>query len=179
MTRLARVIAAAVALQAALLGVYWLVERGRTSTVGPDAALSTAPGVEVQGRLPALTARRRDGTLIELDALPRTTLVHFWATWCPPCRVELPALLRASEEGSVDVLLVALDPDWAAVERFMGGATPDGVVLGDAARVEAALGVRALPVTLLVAPKGQLRLRFEGARDWGDARLRRSWRGPG
>lgn len=169
LTRSSRVLLAVVAAQAALLGAYWLVERARSPERGPEAQLGTAPPLEVTGQAPQLSIRGRAGTAYDLRMIERPTLVHFWATWCPPCRAELPGLLALPASHPVDVVAVALDREWAVVDRFLGGRRPATVFLGDSAEVERALGVRTLPVTYLLGPGGQLRLRFDGARDWTDA----------
>jgi thiol-disulfide isomerase/thioredoxin len=122
-----------------------------------------------------LSLRVRGGDRLDLRGLARPTLLHFWATWCAPCRVELPGLLALPETHPVQVVAVALDRDWADVEQFLGGREFSNVYLADAAEVETALGVQTLPVTYLVQPGGQLRLRFDGARDWTDTRFVRSW----
>lgn len=171
MNRSLRIVLAVVGLQALLVGIYWLVEERRES----ELALSTAPPQRVGGRLPSLSLRAGNGDRIELKGIRRPTLVHFWATWCPPCRTELPALLALPEAHPVDVVAVALDRDWADVERFLEGRDSSRVFLAGSAEIERALNVRTLPVTYLVEPGGKLRLRFDGARDWADLRFLRTW----
>jgi thiol-disulfide isomerase/thioredoxin len=162
-----------VTVQAVLVGIYWLVEQRRNSV--PEPELNTAPPKHVDGRLPPLSLRDRSGDRLELSGIAGPTLVHFWATWCAPCRVELPGLLALPETHPVQVVAVALDREWADVERFLEGHDLSNVYRADAAEVEAALNVRSLPVTYLVESSGQLRLRFDGSRDWTDARFLRAW----
>lgn len=169
-----RVIIGVFLVQAALAGVYWLVENRRSGD-GPSEPLNTSPPVQVEGHIEGVSVRTFDGALVDLPSLERPTLIHFWATWCPPCRVELPGLLRLPDEQPFDVLAIALDRDWADVERFLGRRPSSRVLLGDAAEVEKRVGVRSLPVTYLVGPGGRLRLRFDGARDWTDPVFLTTW----
>ncbi|MCP4499033.1 MAG: TlpA family protein disulfide reductase [Deltaproteobacteria bacterium] len=125
--------------------------------------------------MPPLSLRAHDGTRHELRDVDRATLVHFWATWCPPCRVELPGLLALRDEHSIDVVAIALDRDWADVEQFLSRRAPSRIFLGDAARIEAQFGVRSLPVTFFIEPGGHLRFRFDGARDWGNSSFVTDW----
>ena len=72
--------------------VYRGVEKGRTTTAPSqafeyEAASGPAPALDVPLELP-------DGSIVRLRQYPNeAVIVHFWATWCAPCRTELPALL--------------------------------------------------------------------------------------
>lgn len=175
MSRTVRGVVAVLVAQAALVGVYWLVEQRRAPNGVSEQELSTAPPQHVDGQVPPLSLKPRDGDQFVLRGVDRPTLVHFWATWCPPCRAELPALLALPEEHPVNVVAVALDKQWADVELFLGGRAPPSMFLGDSAEVERTLGVRSLPVTYLMVPETRLRFRFDGARDWSDSLFLSTW----
>ena len=176
MRRSARWALTLIAVQGALLGTYWVVERHRAGEPNATQALGTEPPQRVEVSMPQLTLRRRDGSTVRMSPPARPTLVHVWATWCPPCRAELPALLALPTEREVDVVAIALDQDWAAVERFTDGEAMSRVFLGDAAQVERALGVRGLPVTFLLMPgESRIALRFDGARDWANESFVERW----
>ncbi|MGD8859546.1 MAG: TlpA disulfide reductase family protein [Myxococcales bacterium] len=166
MSRTARWVVAIALAQAALAGVYWLVERHRPPT--PGDALGTQPPRRLDMPMPALTVVRRDGSRAELAAGDRPTLVHVWATWCPPCRAELPSLLALPSHLDVAVVAIALDESWDDVEDHLKGPAPASVVLADRHHVRDALEARSLPVTFLLDRSGRLTLRFDGTRDWTD-----------
>ncbi len=175
MSRAARGVVAVLAVQTALVGVYWMVEQRRAPQGVSQQELSTASPQHLDGQAPPLSLRTRDGNRFVLRGVERPTLVHFWATWCPPCRAELPALLALPEDHPVDVVAVALDREWVDVDLFLGGRAPPAVFLGDPAEAERAMGVRSLPVTFLMQPETGLRLRFDGARDWSNSRFLSTW----
>lgn len=175
MKRVLTTIAALIAAQALMLGAWYAVERGRA----PDAPRGPAPPVARQQTAPmdrpapSLNLRRRDGSTLRLSEMQgRPLLLHFWATWCPPCRDELPALLAYAAEGDMPVVAVSLDRDWDAVRRFLGSNPPPAIVLADGRDVEQAFDVQSLPVTFATDPSGRLRLRLDGPQDWASATVR-------
>lgn len=175
MKRGLHLVAAVIATQAAAIVVYKLVEHQRITGRSASARLGRDPPEPVDLAMPGLVLRKRDGERVVFRAPARSTLLHFWATWCPPCRAELPGLLALPDEHPLDVVAVALDDDWANVERFLEGRSMSDVRLGDAREARRALGVRSLPVTFLVEPSGRISLWFAGARDWTDAAFLRTW----
>ena len=161
-------VGALVALQAAALAVYWRVERSRKADRAPALRYERLAA----GRLaPDLELRRVDGSTVRLsDLRGKTVLLHFWATWCPPCREELPGLLKLGRElargDGFELIAVTVDTEWDTVRAFFGGEIPP-VVLQDASgtgyrRYE----ISTLPDTYVVAPDGSLAVRFGGAREW-------------
>lgn len=143
--------------------------------VGRDApAPGESVGAErVEGAAPELVYRRPGGAEERLSSLRgRRVVVHFWATWCPACRDELPGLLALAGSGEIEILAVSLDADWEPVRRFFGGAVPAAVVLAAPGTEPERFGVTGLPESYLVDASGQLRLRFSGPRDWRSDAMR-------
>ncbi|MEZ4467879.1 MAG: TlpA disulfide reductase family protein [bacterium] len=148
---------AVVVVQTALLALWWARRE-----VGP------LPGKPADGPAPALTIRHLDGTPDAVaNARGKPLLLHIWATWCPPCRAELPALLA---QPDLPVLAISVDEDPETVRAFAGD--HPALRLGESAEVAEALGVRDLPVTFVVDADGRLRRRLDSARDWTVPALR-------
>ncbi|MBW2525870.1 MAG: TlpA family protein disulfide reductase [Deltaproteobacteria bacterium] len=152
-----------VAVQGTLVGGYLLARECRE--------LDTVPAAEAPETialpLPDLVVRLADGSSRNVaEYRGRPLLLHFWATWCRPCRQELPGLLDLSENGSGQVLLVALDDDWEPVRRFLDRPVPPYVALADGSQVERRFDVRQLPESFVVDGTGTMILRFRDAQDW-------------
>ena len=106
---------------------------------------------------PALALRSLDGEVVDLAQFRgRTVVVNFWATWCPPCRVELPTLTSfAANHPDIPVLFVAADGTPAALAAFAEAHDmPRARVLVSNATSRAAWPVESLPTTVVVGPDG-------------------------
>ncbi|HEX4963636.1 MAG TPA: TlpA disulfide reductase family protein [Thermoanaerobaculia bacterium] len=107
--------------------------------------------------------------------LAPVTLVHFWATWCPPCIQEVPALQRLSHDfaGHEDfsVLMVAVSDSNSKVQSFLGRGAGDMVLFDPNWDVANRYGTSKLPETYLVV-KGQVVRKFVGMTDWDNVSLR-------
>jgi len=111
------------------------------------------------------------------DYSGKVVLLNFWATWCAPCRVEMPAmesLYQDLHEEGLEVLAISIDPQGMVVTQpFQEAMGLTFTILHDSDyRVGAAYGARTLPMTYLIDRRGIIRQRIFGARDWNgmDAR---------
>jgi peroxiredoxin len=100
----------------------------------------------------------------------RPVFINFWATWCPPCREEMPAmerLWRHQKDNGLVMVAVSLDADPAVVKPFIaehGFTFP--VALDPRLEVANVYGVRALPSSFLVDARGALAALALGPRVW-------------
>jgi len=105
--------------------------------------------------------------------LAPVSLVHFWATWCPPCLTEIPALQRLSRDLGPNrefaVVLIAVADDRQKVRGLMGEAS--ATVLFDNWDVAHRYGTKKLPESYLVV-RGQVVEKWVGATNWDDRAIR-------
>ena len=102
----------------------------------------------------------------------RAVVLNFWATWCPPCKEELPSLQTLHELAGGDPVVLGVNVRETAshVRRYLGSTGLNlPVVLDPQAELARRYGVTAFPTTLLIAPDGQIRWRVVGEVDWSGA----------
>jgi thiol-disulfide isomerase/thioredoxin len=120
---------------------------------------------------PDFTLTALDGPTVTLSGLRgRWVIINFWATWCPPCVAEMPALQRiaVSEADRLTVLGINMREDEPAVRDFIdANAITYPILLRPGDRVVIDYQVIGLPQTLVVDPAGEVVLRTFGPIDTG------------
>lgn len=117
------------------------------------------------------TLRALDGKLHRLSEYRgQVVFLNFWATWCPPCRAEIPSMERLNEvlgnKGLV-MLAVNIDEDVKDLEAFVKENPHNFTVLSDAdTTVQKLYQVFKFPETFVIDQKGEIVEHIVGARDW-------------
>lgn len=122
---------------------------------------------------PVLSLADLQGRPLDLSALRgKVVLINFWATYCKPCREEMPSLDRLRSRlgpGGFEVIGVDVAEDADTVRRFLATTSvgfpltldPEGAVMGRWKAI-------ALPTTIVVDRRGRIRARLTGGADWED-----------
>jgi cytochrome c biogenesis protein CcmG, thiol:disulfide interchange protein DsbE len=129
------------------------------------------------GAAPALELEDLDGRLQRLsDYRGRVVLVNFWATWCEPCREEMPSMesLRAALKGRPFEILAVNVGEGGRVARGFAEKMALGfpVLLDRDTRTTKGWGARVLPASFVIGPDGAIRYSHLGALDWSDAQVK-------
>jgi thiol-disulfide isomerase/thioredoxin len=126
---------------------------------------------------PPLELPTLDGTPWRLaDARGRVVALNFWASWCAPCRIEMPSLELMAERHAADGLVVVAvnhKESGATIRRFVGETALDLPVLRDAdGFVAKAWEARIFPTTVLVGRTGRIAFSVVGETDWATLPVR-------
>lgn len=109
---------------------------------------------------PSMTLPRLEGGAVNLAAVDgRPTVINLWATWCPPCRREMPALVQAQDRHpGVRFLFINQGEGATQVAGWLNdaGLEMDNVLLDRAMAVPGHYGTTGLPVTLFLDRDGRL-----------------------
>lgn len=160
-----------------LAALIFVVESRGSSSIRQSMIKDVAAlGGEVSDR-PALPDGlvTRDGKPLDLTQYRgRVVFLNFWASWCPPCREEMPSMEQLARKfaGRGLVMIAATqDDDRQAMDAFLSQVMPDGklqmqIAFDRDGVVARRYGTRLLPETYIIDPEGQIVARFVNKYDW-------------
>lgn len=97
---------------------------------------------------------------VRFGELPKPMLINFWATWCPPCRAEMPLLVAYQQKG-YPIVLLNTGEDVGTIRDFLQETRLTARILMDSG-LQQAFQVSGLPTTLLIGSDGQILARHMG-----------------
>ncbi|NMN38453.1 TlpA family protein disulfide reductase [Pedobacter sp. SG918] len=136
------------------------VERPMTSTMG----------------LNGIQFKDLKGNVIDLgDLKGKVIFLNFWATWCPPCRAEMPSInkLYAQFKNDKDIVFIFADADgdFAKSGKFMSDRKYEMPVYKVESDIPEKVFTGALPTTVIFDKQGRLSFRHEGVANYADKKI--------
>jgi peroxiredoxin len=142
---------------------------------GSRPAVPPSAGVKVGVPAPDLTFATLEGKTVTLSQYRgKVVMLNFWATWCPPCRAEMPAMerLHGIMQG-LDFIMLAVnaEPDGAEKVPAFLKERPHSfpVLLDPGAKAQNRYGVFRFPETFIIGKDGVILNHILGAREWDES----------
>ncbi len=145
------------------LGAYLLYRNWQSGTAPNEAATSRGPVAEGSRTVPAFSLKDTNGNLYSSSRFAgKPTVINFFATWCPPCRAEIPGFVEVYNEHKaqgLEMIGISLDTDTKGdlAGFIMSNRISYRILFGDLATAREYGGVSSLPTTFFVDKDGQIR----------------------
>jgi len=128
--------------------------------------------------LPDLNLHHLTGEMTPLREFKgRVAILHFWATWCPPCREEMPAIEAFSRELDTSrfaLIAVSVDGDARLVDEYNRRySITFARYIDKSGELSAQLRVPGFPATYIIGTDGKILHRMVGAQSWQDGEMQR------
>ena len=120
---------------------------------------------------PEFAVQDRGGQVHRLsDFRGKVVLINFWATWCPPCIVEMPSmesLRKEIDETQLKIVALSVDDSWEPIDTFLEKYSFGfGIYADFQEKVAKRYGTHMVPETYIVDKQGVILCKVTGDRDW-------------
>lgn len=128
-------------------------------------------GLEVGNQAPDFELETLDGDSVKLSSLRgERVMVNFWATWCPPCRAEIPDMQKFHEDTDIKILAVNLtdtESSYDNVPKFVKNFGMEFPVLMDeASEVSTKYQIQPIPTSFMIDTNGIIQYKAPGAMNY-------------
>ena len=143
---------------ATMFAALWLAGCGSA----PETVRAAVRAEKARKPAPDFQLKDGDGKVVKLsDYKGKVVLLNFWATWCGPCKIEIPWFVEFEQnyrDKGFAVLGVAMDEEgWAAVKPFVSSHKVNyRMVIGDDMTAQKFGGVESLPTSFMIDREGRI-----------------------
>lgn len=163
----------------------WLVPLAALVLLGAGALWFQQTSSRVRSTFPApdFTARDLNGRPLRLsDLRGKVVFLNLWATWCAPCREEMPSMeMLQREMAGQDFVIVAVSEDANGAEAVRPFVSEFGftfpILLSPNGEVGRKYGITGYPETFIIDKTGKVVVHYVGPRNWADGGVRAMLRG--
>jgi len=148
-------------------GTWYIMSPAPAPTENSTVIPNAKPGTSNGQALPQITLNDLAGRNIQVSEKDKIIVVNFWATWCPPCKAEMPDLnlFAAKHQNDVDFYAINIQEPSSKVSDFITqhNYTRMQVLLDKDGAVAKQFHVSAIPTTIVADKKGVIRYRKSGS----------------
>ena len=129
------------------------------------------PDMQQKAQTPAgargpLLLERQNGEQLKLSQLEgKTVFINIWATWCPPCRAEMPGIQKLHDKvdkTKVEFVMLSVDDSWGPVRKYIKNNEYDFPVYRPRSPLPEALQSQVVPTSFVLDPQGNIVMKKEG-----------------
>lgn len=141
----------------------------------PEKEAGIALDKQVQ-KAPEAVFKNGAGEEVKISELKgKVIFINFWATWCPPCRAEMPTIEKLYQQfkDNKDIVFLIVDADdsYAKAAQYLQDNHLDLPLYVPAGSIPYAYLSGALPTTVMINKKGKMVFRYAGAADYSDPKM--------
>ncbi len=163
-----------------IVALFFLSAMGPTASTGGnrDTVSPLDADKAMNAPAPDFTLRDMNGNTITLSSLKgKVVLLNFWATWCPPCKAEMPTMNKLYNEirgRGLEIIAVSTDNSLSTIRNYLAKNPLDFPVVHDEKnQLSRQYRVFSMPTTFLIDRNGIIVEKFYGEYDWTDPDVRR------
>lgn len=156
---------------ARILLIKGLMSTGLYDASAPSTELKSSQSIPED-----LTFRSEDGELLKLsENKGEVYFINFWATWCPPCRAEMPSInslaSKVKNKDKINFIMVDVDNKIASSVKYMKKNSYELKVYSSASAIPEHIFAGSLPTTVIVGPKGDIVFKHSGMADYDNEEM--------
>ena len=154
-----------------LIGFFAYSSTDKQGEPATAATLQPMSMVEEKATLPSFSIVDANGKTVNLNSFKgKKVFVNLWATWCPPCRKEIPSIQKlyskVDKENTVFILL-SLDDNFDIAKKYAVSKKMNLPVYYPAENLPSLFNINSIPTTFIFNEKGELAKVINGADDYG------------
>jgi peroxiredoxin len=163
---LKKIIAAVVLITLLTVAIVQAMDKKTEAPETSSQATGNKEGLAVGAKAPDFQLKTLTGENVKLSDLKgKKVMLNFWATWCPPCKAEMPEMEQFSKQASDDIVILAVNIDpQLDVKGFVNENKITFPILLDAEdKVNEAYQVISIPTTYFIDTNGVIQNKFTGS----------------
>ncbi|MBM4763441.1 redoxin domain-containing protein [Bacillus sp. B15-48] len=149
-----------------LISIVPIQAHGNSSEGVNKNEIELSQTIKAERQAPSFVLPSLNGKEINLEQYRgKKVLINFWATWCPPCKWEMPAMQQLYNEAGkeIEILAINIDPENNVAQFAKENQLTFPILLDRTGEINEAYSILSIPTTFLVNEKGEIKKKHIGA----------------